>query len=135
MAIVVAAVLALLGAVHIYWAMGSMRLGGAAVPQIGGKPAFTPTRAATLLVAAALSVAAVLVLARGGVVAVPVPWWAIYWASWLLAAIFIGRSIGDFRLVGFFKRVRDSRFATYDTYAYSPLCLALGAAMLWLASR
>lgn len=72
-AIVVASILALLGAVHVSWALGGLRVGGAAVPQIGSKPAFTPTRAATLLVAAALFAAALLVLTRGGAIALPMP--------------------------------------------------------------
>jgi hypothetical protein len=47
--------------------------------------------------------------------------------TWLTAAVFALRAIGDFRYVGFFKRIRDSRFARIDTLAYSPLrgCLAL----------
>ena len=47
-------------------------------------------------------------------------------ATWLIAAAFALRAIGDFRYVGFFKRIRDSRFAHLDTIAYSPLfaCLA-----------
>jgi hypothetical protein len=41
--------------------------------------------------------------------------------------------VGDLRLVGFFKRVRDTRFARRDTLFYSPLSLALGLALLGLA--
>ena len=42
----------------------------------------------------------------------------------------VGRAIGDFKYVGFFKRVRGSKFARMDTLVYSPLCLllALGVA-------
>jgi Protein of unknown function (DUF3995) len=50
------------------------------------------------------------------------------------AVVLIVRAIGDFRLVGFFKRVRGSRFARMDTLLYSPLCLALGAALAVLAA-
>jgi len=45
--------------------------------------------------------------------------------AWLIAAAFALRAIGDFRYVGFFKRVRESRFARLDTFAYSPLCTLL----------
>jgi hypothetical protein len=45
--------------------------------------------------------------------------------AWLIAAVFALRAIGDFRYVGFFKRIRDSRFARLDTLAYSPLCACL----------
>jgi len=131
----VAAILALLGVVHVFWALGSMRLSEAAVPQIEGRVAFKPGRAATVAVAVALFLAALCILARGGVIALPLPWGVFYWATWALAFVFIGRAIGDFRLVGFFKRVRGSPFARLDTLAYSPLCLILGLAMLWLALR
>ena len=43
------------------------------------------------------------------------------------------RAIGDFRYVGFFKRVRGSRFARMDTTLYSPLCLALAAGVAAVA--
>ena len=35
------------------------------------------------------------------------------------------RAAADFRLVGFFKRIRHTHFARLDTAVYSPLCLAL----------
>ena len=41
----------------------------------------------------------------------------------------------DFRLVGLFKSVRNTAFAQWDSWLYSPLSLALGIAALWLATR
>jgi hypothetical protein len=54
-------------------------------------------------------------------------------ATALLAALFLLRSVGEFRLVGFFKRVRGTDFAWWDTRLYSPLCLAMGVAFLAVA--
>lgn len=51
------------------------------------------------------------------------------------AAVLVLRAVGDFRLVGFFKRIRGSRFARLDTLLYSPLCFALGAALALMAAR
>jgi lipopolysaccharide/colanic/teichoic acid biosynthesis glycosyltransferase len=34
------------------------------------------------------------------------------------------------RYVGFFKRMRDSRFARFDTLVYSPLCLFLACLII-----
>jgi len=48
--------------------------------------------------------------------------------------VFALRAIGDFRHVGFFKRVRGCRFARLDTLAYSPLCTAL-ALLIGIAAR
>jgi hypothetical protein len=44
------------------------------------------------------------------------------------------RAIGEFRYVGLFKRVRESRFAALDTRVYTPLCVALAAAVFYLAA-
>jgi hypothetical protein len=45
-----------------------------------------------------------------------------------VALIFAARAVGDFRYVGFFKRVRDSRFGRLDSALYSPLCVFLSFA-------
>ncbi len=45
---------------------------------------------------------------------------------WSIAAIFFLRATGDFTYVGFFKKIRNTRFARNDTKYYSPLCLLIG---------
>ena len=40
-------------------------------------------------------------------------------------AIFALRALGEFRLLGFFKHVRGTRFVTMDSFVYAPLCLVL----------
>jgi len=45
--------------------------------------------------------------------------------AWVLAALFLIRAVGEFRYVGFFKSVRDTRFATWDSWLFSPLCLLI----------
>jgi hypothetical protein len=51
----------------------------------------------------------------------------------VLAVLFGGRAIGERRYVGFFKRVRGTTFAWWDTRVFSPLCaaLSLGYLLLW----
>jgi hypothetical protein len=39
----------------------------------------------------------------------------------------------EFRLVGFFKRVRGTAFARWDTAFFSPLCLALSLGCVLVA--
>ena len=43
----------------------------------------------------------------------------------IIPIIFLIRSIGDFRFVGFFKQVTATEFASLDTTFYSPLCLII----------
>jgi len=120
-------ILALLAGVHLYWALGGRWGKDAAVPEIPktNTPLFRPRKTATLLVAAALAVSAALVALRIGLMTSPIPDWVPRLACIALAIVFLARAIGDFRYVGFFKRVRGTKFARLDTAAYAPLCLFL----------
>ena len=53
--------------------------------------------------------------------------------TWLMAAAFLLRSVGDFRYVGVFKRVAHTRFAYWDTRLFVPICLLLFAACVCAA--
>jgi hypothetical protein len=122
LALITAAVFAFLALVHFYWAAGGGAGKNAAIPESNGVPVFKPSKAATTAVGLVLLATAAIVLLH---------------AKLLLAcaaAVLILRAIGDFRLVGFFKRARDSKFARMDTLLYSPLCLALGAALAVLSA-
>lgn len=123
-----ALVLLAIGLLHVYWALSGPMASAAAVPSIGGRASFKPSATATFAVAVALIIAAWQVAAQSGVLQGLIPAWATLWACRALAAIFAARAIGEFRLVGFFKTVKDSPFAYWDTRLYSPLCvlLALG---------
>jgi fatty acid desaturase len=114
---ITAAVFAFLALLHFYWAARGVDANSAAIPQVDGKPAFKPTKAATAAVGLVLLATSAIVLLQ----VQPLIAGA--------AAVLVLRAIGDFRLVGFFKRVRGSRFARLDTLLYSPLCLVLGAAL------
>jgi hypothetical protein len=119
----------LLSALHVYWAAGGRRGAAAAVPERHGTPLFQPGRASTLGVAGLLAFAALLVLARAGRgPATALPGWMVTLGAPVAAAVLVARAIGDFRYVGFFKRVRDTRFARLDTRFFSPIALLLGAA-------
>lgn len=115
----------MLALLHIYWAAGGRALKLAAVPEVSGQRAFSPSAAATLAVAAALLAAALVVAAASGLLRVPVPAVLIDLAVFGLALVLFARAVGDFHLVGFFKRVRGTNFARADTRIYSPLCLLL----------
>lgn len=101
---------------------------GALTPDIAGQPAFKPTRAGAALVAVLCAVGSVLVFARIGALPIPLPRPLLNGAAWLMAAIFALRAAGDFRYAGFFKYIRHTRFAFWDTWVYSPLCLFMALA-------
>lgn len=126
-----AAILAGLAALHVYWAAGGRRGLAAAIPQrADGSPAFAPSAALTLLVAAALLGAAALIASTAGwVPALPLA----RELSLAVAAVFALRMIGDFRFCGLFRRVRRGAFARQDAALYTPLCAALATACLFAA--
>jgi hypothetical protein len=134
-AITLAIVFGALAALHVYWAAGGVTGGSGAVPsRIDGTPLFKPGRIATLGVAVALSMAAAIVLGRGGMIG-PYDRFVLYRAgAWVIGAVLLVRTIGDFRYVGLFKHERRTRFARLDTRYFTPLCAALGLASLYLAA-
>lgn len=124
-----AAILAIMAVIHMYWALGGSIGAGALVPQTTKGPLFRMTSVTTLLIALTFILAADLMLTRIGMASARIPSWGLHIACGALAAAFLIRAIGDFRYVGFFKRVRHSRFARFDTALYSPLSLFLAVAI------
>ena len=124
-----AALLALVALLHLAWAAGLRWGAGAAVPEVGGRPAFQPGPGLTVLVALALLAAAGLLVALGAG-GRPPAW--VTWGGGAAALAFGARVLGDLRLVGLFKRVGGTPFARWDSLLYTPLCFALSAAFVWV---
>ena len=100
-----------------------------------GKPLFAPSTRATVAVGVVLLLFAGLVAATGRLLEVGVSPRLLSWLSLALALGLLARAIGEFKYVGFFKRVRGSRFAHLDTWIYSPLCLLLALGVALVAMR
>ncbi len=99
-----AVLLGTIAAVHFYWAAGGTRGIDLAIPSAPGTsshPVFTPGVGGTVLPASQATVLR------------------------LMAAVFTLRAVGERRYVGFFKRVKDTPFAVWDSRLFSPLCIAL----------
>lgn len=119
---------------HFYWAAGGGAGKTAAVPHIGEKPLFVPSTLSTVAVGVTLLGMGGIVLWQTGFISLPFPRILALIATYALAVIFTLRAIGEFRYVGFFKRVRNTKFARMDTRFYSPLCLGV-AIGLWLIAQ
>ncbi len=115
---------------HVCWLLGGRVGRDAAIPEVEGKQVFQPSAAATIVVAVALALCALLLAATAGLVPLPLPNTLLVWLTRTLAVVLLLRAIGDFRLVGFFKRIRNTHFARLDTLVYSPLCLLLAIGSL-----
>lgn len=123
--IFLAIALSILGLLHLYWAVGGRFGIAVAIPTAGGEHLLNPSPFWTVLVAAALFAAMLVVLGRLKVWGAFVPSWIFYLGTWVISVLFLLRAIGDFRYVGFFKRITDTNFAHWDTILFSPLCLVI----------
>ncbi|MFN8007054.1 MAG: DUF3995 domain-containing protein [Terriglobia bacterium] len=134
--VVLAVVFLVLSGWHIYMAFRNLSGDSGAVPTFNGQPVFVPTRLGTMAVALVLLLSAILVAATGRIISLGLSPRVLAGFSYALAIGLFGRAIGEFKYVGFFKRVRGTRFATLDSFVFSPLCLvlALGLAIVALNS-
>jgi Protein of unknown function (DUF3995) len=116
-----------LAIIHIYWAFGSKKGSVAIIPTKGdSKPLIKPGLVDCLVVAIVLTAFAIFVLIKGGVIFFGLPHWLLNYGLWAIAALFIIRAIGEFNYIGFFKKIKTTRFGQMDTKYYSPLCLLIG---------
>ena len=114
---------------HFYWAFGGKFGSQAVIPQLkDGEAVFQPPVLVTIVVALAMLVGA--------------------WLSWkphanscastliygnlTIGIVMLVRAVGDFKYVGFFKKIKGTTFAQNDTRFYSPLCLFISINALYL---
>ncbi|MEO6135507.1 MAG: DUF3995 domain-containing protein [Ginsengibacter sp.] len=116
-----------LSAIHFYWSVGGRWGSQSVFPTKDDsikplKPGFIPT----IIVALGLLAMGVFILIQTGLSNLSLPSSIDEYGLWIIAGIFIVRAIGDFNYVGFFKKVRHTKFGKNDSKYYSPLCLAIG---------
>lgn len=119
---------------HIYWGFGGRIGAGVALPQReDGTPAVKETAFGAIAVGLVLALVLLLVFGFTGMVRLPLSQQVLRAGIILLAIIFTARALSWSRYFGLFKRVRTTRFASYDTFFYSPSCLLLGLGFFYLA--
>lgn len=120
--IVLASIFTFLGGLHLYWAAGGQVWIKGAAPEIEGKGDFSPGVLATLFVAGALFALGILSFTMGFHLS-EMAW--LGWSGWSAAGLFFIRAVGDFKYVGFFKKLKSGLFAKRDRQIYAPLCLGI----------
>ena len=123
--LLIAAIFVLLSLFHLYWAAGGSFGSAVTVPGTGDRRLFHPSPVGTMLVALALLLAMFTILGKLRLWGASFPQWIFYWGTWGIAFVFLLRAVGEFKYIGFFKRIRDTRFAQWDTCLFSPLCLLI----------
>lgn len=95
------------------------------VPEINNEKLFAPSKLMTSAVGLGLLSFAFVILGHIGVFELLYLNNAFKYGTWLIALIFFARAIGDFKYAGFFKKIKNTKFAFWDTRLYSPLCLLI----------
>jgi hypothetical protein len=131
--ILLAVIFTIQGLLHLYWAAGGRLASGVTVPVVGGRRTFNPSPTGTVLVAVAFLIAIFIILGRIGKLGDAIPGWVFRLGTFGIFVIFFLRAVGELKLVGFFKRVRDTPFAYWDTWLFSPLCLVIAVIAFMLA--
>jgi hypothetical protein len=136
--VIALAIIAFAAGFHLHWALGG-RLGfSVSLPQrADGEPVMRHRlgwwRPATGAVALGLILLGALTLVAAGQLALPLSATMARLALLPVGAAFILRAVVPTPWTGFFKRIRTTRWARYDTFLYSPLFLLLGASLLVIA--
>lgn len=121
-----AIILISISAIHFYWAAGGKWATDSVFPEIKSSKPIRPSILATVFVAFIFLGFAGVYLNKIQFLNIPFPTFINQYGILILGIIFITRAIGEFKYVGFFKTMKDSKFAELDTKFYSPLCLFLG---------
>jgi len=133
--LVALAIIAFAAAFHLHWAFGG-RLGhSVSLPQRrDGETVLRHRigwwRPAAGAIALGLLLLAALALAAAGMLALPLPSGLARAVLAAAGAAFVLRALIPTPWTGFFKRIRTTRWARYDTWLYSPLFLLLGLSLL-----
>jgi hypothetical protein len=122
-----------LSVIHFYWGLGGKWGANAAIPtRENNEKVMNPKLFECFVIAFGLLAFGLFILVKTQILPLSLPNWLMKYGLWVLSTIFILRAIGDFKYVGFFKKIKSTQFGQLDTKYYSPLCLVVGLLVMTL---
>ncbi len=116
-----------LSGIHFNWAFGGKWGFNDALPTTkSGKRVLNPRKIDSAIVGIGLLSFCLFYLFRTGLVPILFPDWMLKYIGWIVTLVFLARAIGDFKYVGFFRKVVQTDFSRADARYFSPLCLLIG---------
>lgn len=120
-------ILTVISIIHFYWALGGKAGLERTLPtDLEGKRVINPKKPDAALVAAILLAFALLFFNKAGIIDFYLPHFISRFGTGTITFIFLLRAVGDFRYVGFSKKIKSTPFSELDTKYFSPLCLLIG---------
>ena len=116
-----------LSGIHFYWLAGGKWGLALSLPSNPSTQdfLFKPSIIATLVVAFGLLLFAIITIGNAKVFLFEIDNRYFRYGDMFISIIFLMRAVGDFKYVGFFKRIHETSFAKMDSKFYSPLCLLI----------
>jgi hypothetical protein len=125
-----------LSAIHFYWGFGGKWGKNAAIPTSAeNTEVISPGLLITFIVAFGLLVVGAFILLKAKFLNVSIPSFLDKSGLWIIAILFIARAIGEFKYLGFFKKIRSTKFGQNDTKYFSPLCMVIAVLAIILALK
>lgn len=126
-----AIILFFVAAIHFYWAFGGKWGAYAVLPQINTeKRLFTPSPLATVAVAIPFFLISLIFAQAAGWFDFEIVGQYLSILLLVLVVVFAIRAMGDFKYVGFFKKIKNTEFAITDTKYFTPLCAFVAITLL-----
>src|SRR5205085_9461944 len=110
--------------IHLYWGIGGGWGSKAVIPtNHNGDRVLNPDLRECFVVMLAFLLATFLLWEKAGWLPLWLPEKWVKYGIMTMIGVFFLRSIGDFKYVGFFKRIKGTPFAKMDNKLFTPLCL------------
>jgi hypothetical protein len=118
----------LISFLHFYWAAGGKWAIDNVVPRDEeGSPVLKTGVGASVVVGLGLLFFALYYLLLTGIVEFTAPDIILNSFGWIIPSIFLLRAIGDFKYIGFTKKIKNTTFARLDTVYFAKLCLLIAS--------
>ena len=127
LAAILSLVFVILAIIHFNWFFGGTYGFNEALPtKENGERVLNPGKIDSFIIGLGLLLFGLFYVFKLGLLPISLPNWVTSYGSWIIPAIFLLRAMGDFKYIGFFKKVKNTLFARCDTKLFSPLCFVIG---------
>lgn len=121
------AIFLFLSGIHFYWGLGGKWGAEASIPsKENHEKVFNPKLFECFVVGFGLLGFGLFVLVKSTILPFELPVFLADYGLWFVSILFILRSVGEFYYIGFFKKIKNTKFGQMDSKYYSPLCLFIG---------
>lgn len=120
-------VFTVLACIHFNWVIGGTYGFSKSIPtKENGERLFNPKIMDSAVVGLVLLGFGGFYLIKSGLIQLEIWQTPFAYASWIIAGIFVLRSIGEFKYLGFFKKIKDSEHEIAYRKILLPMCLGIG---------